>query len=215
MWEDKPFNQGAAWVDMLLMANHKDKKIMFDKRPLIVKSGTFITSSRKLSDKWGWSRGKVDRFLKTLQDEEMIIVDVNTKRTAITIVNYRVYQDSQTTDSTTDSTTDEPLTEPLTDTNKNDKNVKNEKNEKKNIYGTFDNVKLTDDEYSKLQQRFPDYQDRIDNLSEYMSSKHKRYSSHYATILNWSRRDNKQSKPQTSAYMEAIKNRVDVVDSWV
>ena len=63
-------------------------------------------------------------------------------------------------------------------------------------------MKLTDEEYQKLQERFPDYEQRIENLSEYIASKGKRYSSHYATILSWSRKDKKedQRKEQTSFF---------------
>lgn len=160
LWEDRPFNQGAAWVGMLLTANHKDAKIIFDKKPLLVQAGSFITSSRKLSDKWGWSRGRVDRFLKTLQEEQMILLDVNTKRTLITIVNYSKFQISQTTDDTTDSTTNEPQVvpqiKPLTDTNKNDKelkNVKNEKNEKKIYYPNDSALNEAFEEYISMRKK--------------------------------------------------------------
>ena len=142
LWEDKPFDKARAWIDLLLLANHRDKKILFDGKPLVVSAGCLITSSVKLSDRWGWSRGKVDRFLKMLKDEEMIALDVTHKRTAITIVNYKKFQETQTSDSATDSTTDGQLTDKsrttdgqLTDTNKNDKEckeLKNEKNDKKN-----------------------------------------------------------------------------------
>ena len=98
LWEDKPFNQGCAWVDLLLMANHKDTTIMFDGKPMHVGMGSFVTSTRKLSERWGWSRGKITRFLVSLKNEGMIEYEVNTKRTAITIVNYSKFQDTQTTD---------------------------------------------------------------------------------------------------------------------
>ena len=71
------------------------------------------------------------------------------------------------------------------------------KNERKNKYGEHGNVILTDEEYEKLQQRFPDYEKRIENLSAYMASKGKKYKSHYATIMNWANMDNKKSKSDT------------------
>jgi hypothetical protein len=57
--------------------------------------------------------------------------------------------------------------------------------------GTFHNVKLSDDESAKLKEKFgPAEADRrIDSLSEYMASKGKKYSSHYATILSWARKN--------------------------
>ena len=75
-----------------------------------------------------------------------------------------------------------------------------------NIYGSLHNVKLTDDELQKLKDRFTDYQDRIERLSLYIASKGDHYKSHYATILNWARKDNdnKVVKPTefNSGYMK-------------
>lgn len=62
----------------------------------------------------------------------------------------------------------------------------------KSIYGEFQNVRLTDEEYQKLVDRFPmDCQDKIENLSQYIAQKGKKYKSHYATILAWERKNNK------------------------
>lgn len=60
-----------------------------------------------------------------------------------------------------------------------------------NIYGEFKNVKLTDEEYQKLKNK--NLLPYIEKLSSYIASKGKRYKSHYATILTWSRKtDDKQ-----------------------
>ena len=59
----------------------------------------------------------------------------------------------------------------------------------KRKYGSFENVELTDEEYQKLKNQFQDYESKIEALSSYIASKGVRYKSHYATILNWSRKD--------------------------
>lgn len=60
----------------------------------------------------------------------------------------------------------------------------------KNQHGEFQNVLLTHDEYQKLEERFNQETNKlIENLSSYLASTGKRYKSHYATILNWKRRD--------------------------
>lgn len=61
----------------------------------------------------------------------------------------------------------------------------------KNAYGEFGNVKLTDAELDKLLERWDDAQvsGEIEALSAYMRSKGKRYVDHYATLLNWLKRD--------------------------
>lgn len=55
------------------------------------------------------------------------------------------------------------------------------------IYGEFKNVKLTKEEYKKLEEKklLP----YIEQLSSYIASSGKKYKSHYATILNWSRKE--------------------------
>ena len=59
----------------------------------------------------------------------------------------------------------------------------------KHKYGEYNNVLLTDEELDKLKTKFPDWENRIENLSLYIESKGARYKSHYATILSWARRE--------------------------
>jgi hypothetical protein len=59
------------------------------------------------------------------------------------------------------------------------------------------NVKMTQDEYSKLVVKFPDIEAKLDTLSEYKYSKGVKYASDYHTILSWARKDDKKTKPQT------------------
>ena len=92
IWSDKPFSKGQAWIDLLLWANHSDNKCMIGNKAEEIKRGSFITSELKLMDRWGWGRKKVQLFLKFLESESMIVRSANNKRTAITIVNYDVYQ---------------------------------------------------------------------------------------------------------------------------
>lgn len=64
---------------------------------------------------------------------------------------------------------------------------------KKDIYGELKNVYLTKEEYEKLKERFnSDTENRINRLSTYIASKGDKYKSHYATILSWAQKDEKQ-----------------------
>ena len=71
----------------------------------------------------------------------------------------------------------------------------------KDSFGEFGNVKLTSDEYSKLMTRVDNAQALIEELDQYIESqgKGKKYKSHYATLLNWSRRKTTEAK-QPSRY---------------
>jgi hypothetical protein len=81
--------------------------------------------------------------------------------------------------------------------NTNIQNTKKQNTKKENIdikreYGEFKNVLLTDDEYKKIEGI--NALSQIENLSRYIASTGKRYKSHYATILNWDRRDKQQQE---------------------
>ena len=90
IWRDP--ERLKAWIDLIMMVNHEDKKILFDGSLLKVKRGSTITSIRILAEKWGWSQGKVARFLDVLESEQMITQKRSTKNTAISIENYGFYQ---------------------------------------------------------------------------------------------------------------------------
>ena len=107
LWEIKPFGHGQAWIDLLMMANFEQKKIMFNKKPLTLEKGSFITSVRKLSERWGWSKNKVLRFLNTLEDDKKIIRDSDKMRTLITLVNYKDFQRKRDTNGDSDGDSDE------------------------------------------------------------------------------------------------------------
>lgn len=70
-----------------------------------------------------------------------------------------------------------------------DIDIKKRNIKEKKEYGEFKNVLLTDEEYAKLEKS--NLLTYIDTLSSYIASKGKKYRSHYATILNWSRKDDK------------------------
>ncbi len=66
----------------------------------------------------------------------------------------------------------------------------------KKSYGEFNNVLLTDGEKGKLIERFgeQDFKYRVEKLSTGIESKGYKYKSHYATILNWARKDEEDKK---------------------
>ena len=74
-----------------------------------------------------------------------------------------------------------------------------------NAYGEFQNVRMTTEEFSKFVQA--EGADRanalIEELSSYLASSGKRYKSHYATLLNWGRRKDKELRPQPQGFKTA------------
>lgn len=81
------------WLDLIFMANHKDKKILFDGQLITVGIGERITSEQKLSDRWGTTRTTVRKFLNLLVVDEMITVKKSRKSgTWYKVNNYADYQ---------------------------------------------------------------------------------------------------------------------------
>lgn len=82
----------------------------------------------------------------------------------------------------------------------------------KRPHGEFGNVMLTDDEFAKLTEKLPNVWDLITELDQYIESqgKTKKYKSHYATLLNWSRRKSQEAK-QKNGYKTAAEKDADVL----
>lgn len=131
LWNEKPFDKKSAWIDLLLLVNYKDNKIMFDNEVIEVRRGERITSIKKLCDRWGWSNTKVRNFLKLLEKENMISLKIAPqKATIISIVNYSKFQDTNTTKNTTETSQKH-----YTDTTEiSQKHINNKENNKNNKY---------------------------------------------------------------------------------
>ena len=71
----------------------------------------------------------------------------------------------------------------------------------KKKYGEFNNVLLSDEEYQKLKDQFgqPGVSQWIETLSIGIATHGYKYKNHYATILNWERRDQVKSKEASGA----------------
>lgn len=92
LWNEKPFDKSHAWIDLLLLANYQDKKVLLGNELLIVKRGSFITSQKKLMNRWGWGSEKTRKFLKLLDSDGMISFNADKCKTTIAINNYEEYQ---------------------------------------------------------------------------------------------------------------------------
>ena len=137
IWTDKPFDKARAWIDLLLLVCHKDKKILIDGKPFTVSRGSYLISRGKLAERWGWSLKKLDNYLRVLEREEMVTTFSTKKGIVITIVNYDKFQVQGTTEDTVEDTTQdtvEDIPEEIAEDTAEDrqkkelKNVKNDKN---------------------------------------------------------------------------------------
>ncbi|PQD39836.1 hypothetical protein [Enterococcus durans] len=125
--EKRVFSKYEAWLDLLMDANHQNNKFLFDGQLIEVNRGEFITSVRQLCERWGWSNTKVNRFLKMLEDDQMLIRKSDSKKTVITIVNYDFYQRYESKE-TTQKRQQNDAEASQKHTNNNDKTMNNNVN---------------------------------------------------------------------------------------
>jgi len=90
---------------------------------------------------------------------------------------------------------------------------KDKENISKQKYGESKNVLLTDDEYKKLQEKFPaDYQQRIEELSNGLALYGYKYKSHYRAILKWAENNKKKQQPKENKFNNFEQRKYDYDD---
>lgn len=197
LWFDESFTYGQAWIDLLLLANHKDGTVNIRGNIIPVKRGQVCRSEEYLAKRWRWSRNKLRRYLRMLKMRQQIEQQKTIAISLITIINYSKYQENDTTDETTEGTTERRQKDDRRYTYKNDKKKKNEKEWEEEKTKYLDFVLLTEPEYEKLGTELSESGRAayIDRLNNYIGSKGAKYKSHYHTILAWYRKDTKDKKP--------------------
>ena len=217
LYFSEPFTRSSAWIDLLLLANHKDAYFYKRGVKIDVKVGQVGYDIDSLSKRWRWSRGKAERFLKTLENESQIIRQKNNVTTLISIVNYNEYQSDGKASSKANGKANGQQTVKQTDTNKNDNNDNNDNkhieqtqkflkwfNQKiyqhKNVLGKFSSLTKTDlNNLKKLQDDgyTPDDFDHAFNVmyfSEWVKDNNMATPSHYLRNDNFQKYLNTQLK---------------------
>ena len=202
-------NTKAVFLHLLLTANYEPQKW----QGVMVERGQKITSYNALASEIGISVQSIRTAIKHLISTGEITYKTTSKYGLVTVKNYDLYQ--QPTDKLTvdqQSTNSRPTVDQQSANNNERKNNKAKKEKESNniggvgdvptepppkqkpekqSFGEFGRVKLTVEEYNKLAQRLGKGQlaEYIVRLDGYLESSGKRYKSHYATILNWWRKD--------------------------
>lgn len=184
-------NIKVTFLHLLLIASYEGGEFLGEE----IKRGQAVIGINETSKEIGITPRQFRTALSKLEKNGEITKKATSKFTIITIENYSKYQDVLTESDkrmTSERQADDNIQE-----SKESKKVKKVKN---NIYirphaGEFENVKLTKEELDKLQVSYSDcYEEYIEKLSSYLAQTGKRYKSHYATLLNWIRRDGKEKQ---------------------
>lgn len=94
------FTEREAWMWIICEASWKPRKKRVGNAIFELQRGQLATSIRFMGDAWGWSKSRVDRFLKRLSDLEMICAESGTAATIITVCNYDDFQGARDTSGT-------------------------------------------------------------------------------------------------------------------
>lgn len=115
------FTKTQAWVDLLLLANHKAATVFIRGIEIHLQPGELCYSQLTLAKRWKWNFKTVVAFLKMLSKRQMLETRITNVTSLISIKNWKKYQmDGGALESRT-----ETKTESRTETNKNDKNEEN------------------------------------------------------------------------------------------
>ena len=128
--QKRKYSNFEAWIDILLKVNHHENTFHLGDREFKVMPGETITSQLKLSKRWGWSLGKVNLFLKRLQNENEIKLICENKFTKIVVNKWSHYQPKHENKMKTKRKQNENKMKQLDNDkndNKNDKEVKGKK----------------------------------------------------------------------------------------
>lgn len=100
MFLEIPFDRWRAFEFLMLNARYKPTDVMIKGKSIHLDVGQLIFGEDTLASKWGWSRGKVRRFLEQLESLNMIQRTGTPYGTVITIENYTMYQGGRTSNGT-------------------------------------------------------------------------------------------------------------------
>lgn len=153
-----PYDRWHAFEFLLLKARRFPTVTILKGKPIKLEVGQLICGEEKLAVKWGWSRGKVKRYLNMLENLGMIKKNGTPYGTLITIENYTKYQGECSYSDTPLDTSDGTSLDTTGGTSdgthkKNVKKDKNVKNVKKDIYiGVPDELKTAFMEFAEMRE---------------------------------------------------------------
>lgn len=127
--ERRVFSKFEAWVALLFDAQYADEERihMLKMSTVTTKRGQLIKSQVTLAREWGWSRGKVQRYLKLLEKLGQIRAENMQETSRITLCDDDTYADVRAPDEQ-ETSTKRALNEHQTSTKKKDKKGKKGKN---------------------------------------------------------------------------------------
>jgi len=104
LYFSEKFTKSQAWIDLLLLANHKQNTVFVRGIAVELEPGEVLAGEEYLAKRWKWSREKVRNFLSLLSSEtrQQIIRKKSNVCSVVVIANWHLYQQNRTADRTTE-----------------------------------------------------------------------------------------------------------------
>lgn len=157
--ENRSYSRAEAWIDLIQMARFENspEKILVKNKLITINRGEIRASQRFLSERWGWSLGKVNRFISVLEVEHMVERRVEHSETIVKLLKYNVFNSSNDNEMNTNGTESGTPTEHQQEQTKESK----EREENKDIstenpkpdfgYKFFTDIRNVKDAYEKYE----------------------------------------------------------------
>lgn len=129
LFKKEPFTEREAWLWIIANAAWEQTTHRVEGQVVTVERGSFFCTQRELAHRFQWGTTKTRNFLKLTQEQNMLELNNETKKTLVSVCNYEQYQSKQNNDKTT---TKQPRTENET-TTKQRQNTKEETKQINNI----------------------------------------------------------------------------------
>ena len=178
------FTRVQAWLDMLLLANHKPATLFLRGIEIKLNVGDLAYSMQSLSSRWRWNLRTVKKFLNWLENRQMVQCRNSNVTTVISILRYSDYQ-SDTSQSAVQNTSRVQCRMHT------DNNVKNEKN--KIFLSDSNEIRLSELLFGLIRQRNPGFkQPDLQKWASHVSKTVRidnRLPEDIERVINWCQQD--------------------------
>lgn len=185
--EEREFSKFEAFLDLIQMAEYKKEGsvVKYKNHKIKIERGQIFASLSYLQNRWNWSsRGKVDKYLKSLKTRNSLETEKRQYGNILTLVNYGLYNGKETEEKHKgDNLETNPRTKEL-------------KNKEEYYYIINEKLKLSFKNYEKLLKTYsPSEVDaKIYALENYDPEKRSKYKSMYLTLNRWLLDDRKKQE---------------------
>lgn len=93
-WLAQDMEKLGRWIDLLLLANYEDGKVLVGDSLVTIKRGQMVMSFSFLAKRWDCSKSTACKFIELLESDGMVERSAERKTTILTICKYDSYQQS-------------------------------------------------------------------------------------------------------------------------